>query len=176
VSGYLEVPAGDRAVEITPADDAGASVFSGTVTVAADGAYTVAAAGEVGDDADQPFEPLVLEDDNADPGDDTARVRLVHASPDAPAVDVTLASSGDVLYDDVAYGQSGYVEVPAGSYTLDVRGATDANDGDVVASFDVSLEGGQVYTAFAAGYLSPDDEPADVPFDLYLVQDTSSMS
>jgi hypothetical protein len=171
VSAYLEVPAGEREVEITPTGG-DTAVFSGAVPVEADTDYTVAAVGEVGDDADQPFEPLVLEDDNSDPGDDTARVRVVHASPDAPAVDVTVASSGDALYDGVAYGESGYVEVPAGDYTLEVRGDTESNDGDVVGSFDLSLAGGQVYTAFAAGYLSPDDDPGDAPFDLIVSQDT----
>jgi hypothetical protein len=37
----------------------------------------------------------------------------------------------------------------------------------------VSLDGGTVYTAFAQGYLTPDDEPADEPFDLQVVQDAS---
>jgi hypothetical protein len=172
VSDYLDVPAGDREVEVTPAGDAETTVFSGTVSVAAETAYTVAAVGEIGDDADEAFEPLILEDDNSTPGEGMARVRLVHASPDAPAVDVTLASSGDVLYDGVEYGGSGYVEVPAGSYTLEVRGATEGNDGDVAASFDVEVAAGGVYTAFAAGYLTPDDEPADTPFDLVVAQDT----
>ncbi|RLM89365.1 DUF4397 domain-containing protein [Halobellus sp. Atlit-38R] len=174
VSEYLDVPAGERQVEITAAGDPDTSVFSGPVTVEDGTAYTVAAIGEIGDGADQMFEPLILQDDNSDPGGDTARVRVVHASPDAPAVDVTVASSGDALYDGVAYGQSGYVEVPAGEYTLQIRGDTDGNDGDVVASFDLDLAGGQVYTAFAAGYLSPDDEPADTPFDLVVAQDTES--
>ncbi|MFC6941382.1 DUF4397 domain-containing protein [Salinirubellus sp. GCM10025818] len=176
VSQYLEVPTGEREVEITAAGDPDTSVFSGAVPVAADTDYTIAAVGEIGDMADQPFEPLVLEDDNSGPGSDTARVRLVHASPDAPAVDVTLASNGDALYDGVAYGESGYVEVPAGDYTLQVRGDTESNDGDVAAEFDISLAGGQVYTAFAAGYLTPDDEPADTPFDLVVAQDTGGMA
>jgi hypothetical protein len=172
VSEYLEVPAGERTVEITAAGDPDTSVFSGAVPVEADTDYSVVAIGEIGDMADQPFEPLVLEDDNSDPGGDAARVRAVHASPDAPAVDITVASSGDALFDGVEFGQSGYVEVPAGDYTLQIRGDTDGNDGDVVAEFDVSLAGGQVYTAFAAGYLTPDDEPADTPFDLLVSQDT----
>ncbi|WP_435065102.1 DUF4397 domain-containing protein [Halobaculum sp. EA56] len=172
VSQYLEVPAGERTVEITAAGDPDASVFEGEVTVEAGTDYTVAAAGEVGEDADQPFAPLVLTDDNSDPGDDTARLRAVHASPDAPPVDVTVASTGDALFDGVAYGDSGYTTVPGGDYTVEIRGDTGSNDGDVVADFDVSLEGGQVYTAFAAGYLTPDDEPADTPFDLIVAQDT----
>jgi hypothetical protein len=172
VSDYLEVPAGDREVEITAAGDPGTSVFSGTVPVAADTDYTVAAIGEIGDMADQAFQPLVLEDDTSSPGSDTARVRLVHASPDAPAVDVTLAATGDAVFDGVAYGETSTIEVPAGDYTLQVRGDTENNDGDVAAEFDVSLAGGQAYTAFAAGYLTPDDEPADAPFDLLVAQDT----
>jgi hypothetical protein len=172
VSDYLEVPAGDRQVRITPAGDAETTVFEGAVPVEDGSDYTVAAIGEVGDMADQPFEPLVLEDDNSDSGSDMARVRLVHASPDAPAVDVTLAANGDALFDGVAYGDSGYVTVPAGDYTLQVRGDTESNDGDVVAEFDVSVEGGQVYTGFAAGYLSPDDDPADAAFDLFVANDT----
>jgi hypothetical protein len=175
VSDYLEVPAGGRQVEITAAGDAEAVVFEGEVTVEGETDYTVAAIGEIGDMADQPFEPLVLEDDNSDPGDDTARVRLVHASPDAPAVDVTVSATGDAIYDGVAFGEATYATVPSNDYTLGVRGDTEGNDGDVVADFDVSLDGGSVYTAFAAGYLSPDDEPADVPFDLVVAQDSGSM-
>jgi hypothetical protein len=174
VSDYLEAPAGERQVEITAAGDPETSVFEGPVSVAADTAYTVVATGEIGDGADQPFEPLILEDDTSDPGGDTARVRLLHASPDAPAVDVTLASSGDAVFDGVAYGENGSVEVPAGDYTLQIRGDTESNDGDVVAEFDVRLEGGEAYSAFAAGYLTPDDDPGDAGFDLLFVPDASA--
>jgi hypothetical protein len=174
VSDYLDVPAGDRQLRITPAGDAETTVFEGAVPVEGGTAYTVAAVGEVGDMADQPFEPLVLTDDNSDPGDDTARVRLVHASPDAPAVDVTLASNGDTLFDGVAFGDSGSVTVPAGDYTLQIRGDTENDDGDVVAEFDVSLTGGESYTGFAAGYLSPDDDPGDAAFDLVVVPPAGS--
>ncbi|WP_123539184.1 winged helix-turn-helix domain-containing protein [Halosimplex salinum] len=45
--------------------------------------------------------------------------------------------------------------------------------GDVVADYDVALRGGAVYTAFAQGYLTPDDEPADEAFDLNVVRDAS---
>jgi hypothetical protein len=91
-------------------------------------------------------------------------------------VDITVNSTGDVLFDGVAFGEAGYVEVPANDYTLQIRGDTDNNDGEVVADFDVSLNGGQVYTAFAAGYLTPDDEPQDVSFDLLVTQDTGGMT
>ena len=180
-ASYVDVPAGNYTLEVrgdTESNDGDAetSVFEGTVSVGANTDYTIVAAGEIGDMADQPFQPLVLEDDNSDPGEDMARIRTVHASPDAPAVDVTLAANGDAVFDGVPYGESGYTAVPAGEYTLDIRGDTDSNDGDIVGSFDVNLASGQVYSAFAVGYLSPDDEPAETPFDLVVSQDTGGMS
>jgi hypothetical protein len=158
VSSYLEVPVGTRTVTIAAAGDPSTVAFEGDLDVT-EGAFTVAAVGEL---AEETFQPLVLSDDNTVPADDTARVRVVHASPDAPAVDVT--AGGNALFDGVSYQGSGYAEVPAGTYTLNVRGDTESNDGDAVASFDVELNGGTVYTVFAAGYLSPDDEPAETAF------------
>ncbi len=172
VSDYLSLAAGTYTVTVTPAGDSETTVFEGEVTVEAGVAYTVAAIGEVSEDADQPFEPLILEDDREPPSGDNARVRAVHASPDAPAVDITAGGGETVLFDGVAYGESGSTEVPAGDYTLEIRGDTEGNDGEVVAEFDVTVEGGQAYSAFAGGYLSPDDEPADTAFDLFVVQDT----
>jgi hypothetical protein len=78
-----------------------------------------------------------------------------------------------VLFDGVPYGASGTVEVPADDYTVQIRGDTQSNDGDVVADFEVSLSDGGVYTAFAAGYLTPDDEPAETAFDLFVSQDST---
>ncbi|MFB6170242.1 MAG: DUF4397 domain-containing protein [Haloarculaceae archaeon] len=174
ISDYLELPAGAHTIRITPAGDSETTVFEGDVTVEADQVYTALAIGEVGENVDQPFQPLVLTDNNTPPDSGTARLRVVHASPDAPAVDVTAGDT--VLFDGLAFGDSGYTEVPAGDYTVQIRPDTESNDGDVVAEFDVTLEGQQVYSAFAAGYLSPEEAPADVPFDLIVTQDTQSMS
>ena len=173
ISDYLELPAGTHMVTITAAGDADTVAFEGEVTVEADTDYTIAAIGELSSE-DSEFRPLILEDDNSDVGSDTARVRLVHASPDAPAVDVTAAGGDTVLFDGVPFGESGYVEVPAGTYTLGVRGDTDSNDGDVVAEYTVELTGGTVYTAFAGGYLSPGDEDAEAPFDLTVAVDSGA--
>jgi hypothetical protein len=171
VSDYLELSPGTYPVQITAAGAPDTVVFDQELEIgSAD--YTVAAAGELAEDG-QDFAPLVLEDDTSNPGSDQARVRLVHLSPDAPAVDVTVAATGDAVFDGLAYRESASVTVPANDYTLEVRGDTDSNDGDVVAEFDVSLAGGAVYTAFAAGYLTPDDDPSDEAFDLYVAQDAS---
>jgi hypothetical protein len=59
-----------------------------------------------------------------------ACVNVVHAVPDAPAVDIALAG-GAVLVSDLAFGPaSDYLEVPAGTYDLEVR---------VAGTMDVAL-------------------------------------
>ncbi|ATW88407.1 uncharacterized protein DUF4397 [Halohasta litchfieldiae] len=166
VSDYLELTAGTYDVMITAAGDIETVVFDEALEVPA-GEFTVAAVGELTDE-NQPFAVEVYEDDVSDPGDN-ARIRLVHAAPDAPNVDVT--AGGDALFTDVPFGAAGAVEVPPGEYELEVRPATENNDGDVVATFDVAPEAGVVYSGFAVGYLAPDDAPADEPFDLDLVVD-----
>ena len=166
VSDYLDVASGTYEVMITAAGDMETVVFDEEFDVpAAD--ITVAAIGELAEE-NEPFAVEVYEDDLSDPGED-ARVRLVHAAPDAPSVDVT--AGGDALFEDVPFGAAGAIEVPAGEYELEVRPATEDNDGDVVATFDVAPEAGVVYSGFAVGYLEPDDAPADEPFDLELVVD-----
>ncbi|WP_240147448.1 DUF4397 domain-containing protein [Halorussus sp. JP-T4] len=168
VSKYLQVPSGDREVTIQTAED-DAVVFEGSVSVEAGTMYTVAAIGEVSEDT---FRPAVFVDDFEKPSEENASVRLVHASPDAPAVDVTVAGTDTVLYDNVSFANAtDYVTVPAGDYELEIRPATEDDDGEVVTTVDVSLKGGAVYSAVAAGYLSPDDEPADTPFEVILATD-----
>jgi len=173
VSEYLEVPAGERTVTIQTAEN-DTVVFEGEVSVEAGTMYTVAAIGEV---TEETFEPAVYVDDYETPSDENATVRLIHASPDAPAVDVTVGDGETVLYDNVSFGNaSDYVTVPAGDYELEIRPATEENDGEVVTTVDVSLDGGTAYSAIAAGYLSPDDEPADAPFEVLLVTDSGTES
>lgn len=167
-SDYLDLPAGEYDVMITAAGDADTVVFDETLALS-DGEFTAAAVGELAEE-NQPFAVEVYEDDVSDPGDE-ARIRLIHASPDAPNVDVTV--DGEPLFTDVPFGAAGAVEVPADDYELEVRPATEDVDGDVVATFDVSPEAGTVYTAFAVGYLDPDAAPADEPFDLEVVVDAA---
>ncbi|WP_327052071.1 DUF4397 domain-containing protein [Halomicrococcus gelatinilyticus] len=172
VTDYLTLAPGEANVTITAAGDPSTVVFSDEITFEAGTNYTVAATGEVTEAAETTFEPVVFEDDFTVPGPDEASVRLAHVSPDAPAVDVTIAETNETLFDNVTFQEATeYVNVPAGDYTLEVRPATEDDDGEVVAEFDVSLEGGTVYTAFAAGYLNPEDAPVDEPFQLITVVD-----
>lgn len=170
-SDYLTVDPGTYTVAVTPAGEPDNVVFEADLEVG-EGATTVVVGGEVAEGG-EPLTPLVLTDD-AQPADNETAVRLAHLSPDAPAVDVTVNETGAVLFDDVEYGTATeYVTVPAGDYTLEVRAATDSNDGDIVQEIDVTVEGGDAYTAVATGYLDPENAPADSPLTVVVYQDST---
>lgn len=168
VSSYLEVPAGTVTAAITPAGDPDTAVFEGTVTVEADTDYTVAA---IGEPSEETFRPQVLVDDNEiERG--RARIRIVHASPDAPAVDVTAGNAASTLVDGLAFGDaSAYLSLKAGRRTIEVRPDSESNDNPFDAEFDVELRPNRVYTVFAEGYFTADDEPTDESFTLVAATD-----
>ncbi|MGB9964171.1 DUF4397 domain-containing protein [Halobacterium hubeiense] len=171
VTPYAELPPGEYDVRITAAGDESTVVFDETVPVEA-GYQSALAYGELGADegSDTAFSVGLLADQSEAPGDEESLVRLFHGSPDAPAVDVTVESSGDVLFDGAAFGDTtDYASVPPGSYTLEVRPDTEDGSGDVVTTFDVTVEGGTAYSAFAVGYLElSGDQPE---FDLVTTTD-----
>jgi hypothetical protein len=79
--------------------------------------------------------------------DDTSRVRVFHASPDAPNVDV-LVDGGRVL-ENVPYpAASDFLEVSSGHRQLSV---TPAGDSTRVIDARVDLEGGVSYLVIASG-------------------------
>ncbi|MEZ4367594.1 MAG: DUF4397 domain-containing protein [Kofleriaceae bacterium] len=103
------------------------------------------------------------DEDDPDPPGETARIRVVHASAGAPAVDVYAEGVATPLIADLAYGEaSAYVEVAAGSYNLQVRAAgAPATDAPVYETGAVALAADATVTAVAAGVLgstSADEE------------------
>jgi hypothetical protein len=176
VSDYLTVAAGTYNVTISVAAD-GAEVFDGNVTLEPRTATTLAASGEVSENATREFAPVAFEDDALEPGENESAVRVVHLSPDAPAVDVTVNTGNGtvVLAENATFGNaSDYVTVPAGNYTVDIRAATAGNNGTVVTTVDLSLEGGTAYSAMAVGYLNADAAPADTPFEVVVTEDAET--
>jgi len=170
-SDYLTVDAGARQVTVTAANDSEDVLYDETLPIQ-EGTYTVAAAGEAGEDAERSFTPVVLLDEGEQPGDDEAMVRLAHLAPDAPAVDVTVAETDETLFENVSFANSSdYQTVPGGDYTLEVRPADAEADSEPVASVNVTLDNGTAYTAFAVGYVEPDEAAGDEPFDVILESD-----
>jgi len=168
-SDYEAAATGTQTVTVTPANDSETVVFEEEVDI--EGQATVAVGGEL---AEEDIVALALADD-AEPADNESAVRLAHLAPDAPAVDVTVAETGDVLFDAVEFGNAtDYETVPAGEYTLEVRNATDDDDGDVVGTVDVTVEEGDAYTAVATGYLDTEEAPVDEPFTVEIYEDQTA--
>lgn len=98
------------------------------------------------------IEPIVLTDLTNKVPFYSAEVRFVHASPDAPAVDIAV-KNGPVLFSDVEFKESqGYIRVPQGTYDLEVRVA-----GTNIVALEipgVELNRRTAYTAFATGSLA----------------------
>jgi hypothetical protein len=152
-SGWVAVPAGEHQVQVTAAGaELETAVIDAAVTLEEGAAYEVAATGLLAE-----IEPQVNQVNLSAIGSEDepmARVRVVHASPDAPAVDVAV-KGGDVLIEDLAFpGASDYLSVPAASYDLEVRptGTTDV----ALDLPGVELEAGMVYTIYAIGQTADD--------------------
>jgi alkaline phosphatase len=81
-----------------------------------------------------------------------AQVRVAHASPDAPAVDVYVNGS-TVLTEVPFFSVSDYLKLPAGEYRIQVAPAGTSPD-DAVIDATVTVEGGTAYTIAATGLLT----------------------
>lgn len=173
-SDYLELDASTYNVTITAAGDRDAVVFEGNVTLERGTATTLAAAGELRENGTTEFAPRTYPDDALTPEENESAIRVVHLSPDTPTVDVTAEDGEVVIAENVSYGNaSAYVTVPEGNYTVEIREDTPGANGTVLATVDVSLESETAYTAWALGYTSPEEAPADTPFEVVLTEDAT---
>jgi LPXTG-motif cell wall-anchored protein len=163
ISDYLSLPAGTQQVTVYATGDTSTPVIDTPVEVAAGGAYTIAAVGLV---ADGSLTAQVYEDDLRSPAAGNAKVRVVHASPDAGPVDV-VPRGGDPLVEGLTFpNATPYAEVPAGTYTLDVNPA--GTDDTVLTVPNVALADRAVYSAFAVGTVYADS------LQVLLVQDNAA--
>lgn len=99
-SAYLEVEAGDYVFELRPAGagpETEPAFVSPSLTLGGEASITVIAAGDLGsDDEADGFRLIPQVEGFGAPIDDSARVRVVHAGFDAPAVGVDVGADGDV--------------------------------------------------------------------------------
>jgi Domain of unknown function (DUF4397) len=155
-SDYLDVPAGPHDIKVTPTGDANTAVIDAKgVTVEAGKAYTVAATGKLAE-----IKPTVYYDNLSAPAAGKAHVRVIHASPDAPAVDIKV-KGGPTLISNLAFPKdSGYLPVDAGSYDLTVNAA--GSDTVALDLPGVKLEAGKIYDVFAVGLLADKTLHAEV--------------
>lgn len=139
VSTYRSLPAGSYTVSMVPAGSSGSSVpvISETVTIEPGTATTVAAYGPTAD-----LQVRAFDDDLTEPSSGSARIRLIQASTQTAEVDVS-TDTGDAIAQSAKAGTAtGYAEIPAGDWTLDLTGE------GVSDTADVSVEPGSVTTLF----------------------------
>lgn len=152
VTNYVAVPTGLYNVKVVPTGQTQPAVIDADLNI--DGAldYTVAATGLL-----TGITPAVYVDDNTlDPNN--ARIRFIHLSPNAPAVDIAVANGGPVLFGDVEFRENGgYINVPAGTYPLEVRVAGTST---VALTLDpLAVNANTVYSVFAMGLLQSQTAP-----------------
>lgn len=146
-SDYASLPAGVYNVKVVPAGGAPeANVIDADLNLFFNTDYTVVALDTLAN-----IEPIVLEDDNRPVPPIRSKIRFVHASPDAPAVDIRVVD-GPYLFQNVAFkGVGDYVTVPSGTYDLEVLVA--GTEAVALELPGVTVAGGTTYTVLAVGFL-----------------------
>jgi len=143
VSPALAVPAGSQSIQLDASGRIN-SLIDTSLNLNSGKAYSVVIMGTGAD-----LMARVLEDDlsTLDPG--KARLRVVHTSPDTPAVDVAL-KGGSVLFPNLGLGDaSNYLTLNASTVDVELRPAGTTN-----VALDVpnlKLEAGKVYSAYGVG-------------------------
>ncbi len=124
-----------------------------------DGPVTLVVLGEACAVGDRALSVLRLEDDHGPTPEGLARIQGVHASPDAPAVDVTLGD--ETIISSLGFAESRTIELPPGEATIEVHAAEGERDGESLGRFPIEPEAGTVYSAFGVGYIDPESAPED---------------
>jgi rhodanese-related sulfurtransferase len=151
-SGYAEIDDGMNEIMVVPAGSNEPVVIDVELDLIDMADYTVLAVGPLAE-----IEPIFALDERA-PVSNMAKVRFIHAAPDAPAVDIKYdVGKATPIFENKAFKSiSDYVEVPGAAYSFLV---TPAGSDDVVVSFEpVMVENGNVYTVVAHGTLDAEDE------------------
>lgn len=142
-SSHMQLPPGKYQVDIYPAGESASTVISKKITVEPGRIYTAAMAGPA-----LKLRLLLFEDNPQTPVGET-KVRFIHLSPDAPAVDIT-ATNGDVIFPNVSYKQTTtYLALTPMTVTLEARVAGTKNT--VLTIRDVKLVPNNAYTIVAVG-------------------------
>lgn len=161
-SGYAQVDDGMNNIMVMPAGTSSPVVIDADLDFMQDAQYTVLAVGAL--DA---IEPIVTMDARNSVST-AAKVRFIHTSPDAPAVDIKYNPSSMMpVFENVAFkGITSYAEVPQSTYQFIV---TPAGSNDIVVQYaPVALQDGKVYTIVAHGTL---DDADDYPFGVRVFMD-----
>jgi len=133
VTGYVPLPAGDHQIRVTAAGSQALAVFDEQVSIPAGNTTAVALptpeSGGGGGGMDRGFQLELYGDENTPPESsiNNSRLRAIHASPDAPAVDVLVGQTP--VFEGVSFGDAAYYDLPAGDYEFSVVPANGGGGG-----------------------------------------------
>ncbi|MCX6199063.1 MAG: DUF4397 domain-containing protein [Bacteroidetes bacterium] len=145
-TGYLKVTSGTRNIKVNVTGTS-TTVIEANLALTKDMNYSIFAVDSV-----SKISAVVITDDLTAPAAGKAHVRFIHLSPNAPAVDITVASSGAVVFGNKAFKEyTAFTPLDAGTYNLDVRVAGTSTVALVLPA--ITLEAGKIYTVFAKGFL-----------------------
>ncbi|MBK6265584.1 DUF4397 domain-containing protein [Marivirga sp. S37H4] len=155
-TGYLRFYTGERVLRFTPFNAAN-TVLETEISLEPDSLYSVFITGQTGD-----REALVVHDDIRTEDNDNVLLRILHASPDAPVVNLTYTGTDTQLFENMTYRDiSGFEEINAGQTSFEIRNAV---TNEVVTTVsNVNFISGRVYTLVIRGFVEP---PAGSTHDL----------
>ncbi|GIW59281.1 MAG: cell wall anchor [Patescibacteria group bacterium] len=144
ITGYLSLPAGAYSVKVRPANSGGPDVISTSLNLRPGRDYTVAASNKL-----ESIKANVYVDKNFLANDHKAKLRVLHLSPGAPAVDIAL-KNGKVLLKNLSYeNASRYLRLNPGKYDLEVRVAGTQTVVQDLPGVEISAN--KVYQVYAVG-------------------------
>ncbi|WP_215224483.1 DUF4397 domain-containing protein [Echinicola shivajiensis] len=128
------------------------SLLDTTVTLTENQAYSFFFI-DAAEDDDSDMSTVVAEDNWNEPEEGNALIRLVHLSPDAPAVNLTVNESDTPLFANGTYKDVTEFEAIDADFTN--LSLTDANSGEILLTADdLNLRSQRVYTVIVRGYVN----------------------
>jgi hypothetical protein len=147
-TGYQNFYTGERNIKFTPVNASNALIDT-TVTLVENKIYSLFVANTLNS-----IEAVFVGDSLQQPAENKARVRFVHLSPDAAAVDAAISSETAPLFTNLVFKQaSEFKEVPSGKHTFVLKQAGGTTN--LLTLPDVTFNAGRNYTIVIRGFQTP---------------------
>ena len=141
-SPYVYVPQGNYTVTIFLEDTQENPIVNEKIDVNVNELVTIAITGESGD-----IKLLSIVEETEVVSGSNAKVRVVHLSPNAPAVNIV--ADNQELFANVKYRDvTPYIAIPAKEYTVNVE---EARTNRIIRQNQVTINPGRIYTFYAVG-------------------------
>ena len=141
-SPYVYVPQGNYTVTIYLEDTLENPIVNEKIDVNVNELVTIAITGESGD-----IKLLSIVEETEVVSGSNAKVRVVHLSPNAPAVNIV--ADNQELFANVKYRDvTPYIAIPAKEYTVNVE---EARTNRIMRQNQVTINPGRIYTFYAVG-------------------------